>query len=403
MRQTFQTFIPTICLFLSVVLGCRRNENKLPVANAGKDQLILLPVNFVTLDGNASSDADGKIKTFFWKNVKGPGSFTIIDASAVKTEVKDLAEGVYEFELEVIDDDGGHSKDIVSVTVNTQVNRPPVANAGPDNLINVPAHSLVLDGRSSFDPDSNSISFSWTKISGPFSSNILSPGSANTWVYQLQGGEYDFELTVSDTAGLTDKDTVHITVNRPPQANVGTDQVIYMPASSVMLDASGSFDPDNNITGFQWTRMYGPSSFTIVNATSPQTQVNNLVEGEYIFQVAVKDAGNLVTKAYVHISVDTTMPVNILSFNNISWENDCSLVVNNFYSSVPQGQNFKVYVRRVNSDGSLSPWEYARPLTLSSSYEIYNYQIINGNLIVYSQIIDCGFDDALSYTIGIVM
>lgn len=46
-------------------------------------------------------------------------------------------------------------------------NKPPIANAGSDQTINLPVNSVTLDGSSSTDPDKNIVNYRWTKISGP--------------------------------------------------------------------------------------------------------------------------------------------------------------------------------------------------------------------------------------------
>ena len=74
---------------------------------------------------------------------------------------------------------------------------------------------------------------------------------------------------MTDNAGLSAKDTMNINVNdpsqpnRPPVANAGADQTITLPANAVTLNGNGSTDPENNITGYAWTKISGPSSFTI--------------------------------------------------------------------------------------------------------------------------------------------
>jgi hypothetical protein len=73
--------------------------------------------------------------------------------------------------------------------------------------------------------------------------------------------------------------------NQPPVANAGPDQTTTLPASSVTLNGSGSTDPDNNITGYLWTKIAGPSSFAIANANSIQTLVNNLLEGAVLLSL----------------------------------------------------------------------------------------------------------------------
>src|SRR6185503_20249396 len=109
----------------------------------------------------------------------------------------------------------------------------------------------------------------------------------------LAPGIYQFELKVTDNGGLTAKDTIQVTVdavvtnNHPPVANAGADQTITLPTNSVSLDGSASADPDNNITGYLWTKISGPSSLSISNANAVQTQVTSLIEGIYQFELKV--------------------------------------------------------------------------------------------------------------------
>jgi uncharacterized protein YcnI len=91
-------------------------------------------------------------------------------------------------------------------------NRTPVANAGTDQTITLPANSITLDGNGSSDPDNNIVSYLWAKISGPTSVNIANANSATTQATTLIEGIYQFELKVIDTSGLFAMDTVQITV-----------------------------------------------------------------------------------------------------------------------------------------------------------------------------------------------
>lgn len=90
--------------------------NKLPVANAGTDQAIKLPINTVSLDGSSSSDSDGNVVSYLWKEISG-STANITDPTAVSTTVTELAEGTYTFELTVTDDRGGVSSDTMTVVV----------------------------------------------------------------------------------------------------------------------------------------------------------------------------------------------------------------------------------------------------------------------------------------------
>ncbi|HJS53078.1 MAG TPA: hypothetical protein VJ765_01000, partial [Chitinophagaceae bacterium] len=91
--------------------------------------------------------------------------------------------------------------------------------------------------------------------------------------------------------------------NRPPVANAGADQVINLPSNSINLNGSASTDPDNNIASSQWTKISGPSSFTIANPNAVQTQVTNLVEGVYQFELKVTDRFGLYDKDTMQATV----------------------------------------------------------------------------------------------------
>ncbi len=77
--------------------------------------------------------------------------------------------------------------------------------------------------------------------------------------------------------------------NKPPVANAGSDQTITLPINTVTLDGSASTGPDNNITNYLWTKIAGPLSFKIFNANAVQTQVTDLLQGNYLFELKVTD------------------------------------------------------------------------------------------------------------------
>lgn len=96
--------------------GCRTG-NEPPIALAGPDQVIILPTDSTLLDGSASSDPGGKINAWQWTKIAGPASFSLADAKAAKTLVKNLTAGTYSFQLVVTNDDGRSSKDTVQLSV----------------------------------------------------------------------------------------------------------------------------------------------------------------------------------------------------------------------------------------------------------------------------------------------
>ncbi|MEO5782300.1 MAG: PKD domain-containing protein [Ginsengibacter sp.] len=233
-------------------------------------------------------------------------------------------------------------------------NLPPIAKAGSVQAITLPVDSVLLDGSSSFDTDGKIVSYKWSKISGPVSSLIINPDSSKTSAKTLVMGVYKFELTVTDNGGLTAKDTVQIIVdnpkiNQPPIAKAGADQAITLPTNSVTLNGGGSTDPDNNITTYVWTKISGPSAFNIANSNAVQTQVNNLVQGVYGFELKVTDANGLSAKDTIVVivfapdTVTSWAQLGDLPYTGFLMSIDKKLYLGNGY-----GQNFLEYDPQTN-------------------------------------------------------
>lgn len=106
------------------------------------------------------------------------------------------------------------------------VNKPPVADAGPDQTITLPASTITLNGNGSSDPENNIRNFAWTKVSGPTFFTIADATVAQTLVINLVEGVYQYELKVTDAVGLVDKDTVQVTVNPDPSMAIEWQKVL---------------------------------------------------------------------------------------------------------------------------------------------------------------------------------
>ncbi|HYM93798.1 MAG TPA: hypothetical protein VET23_06645 [Chitinophagaceae bacterium] len=57
------------------------------------------------------------------------------------------------------------------------------------------------------------LKYEWRKISGPSQFRIESPASAVTEITNLEAGVYQFELKVTNSHGLSARDTMVLTVN----------------------------------------------------------------------------------------------------------------------------------------------------------------------------------------------
>lgn len=113
--------------------------NQGPVANAGGDIEITLPVNSAQLKGSGA-DADGVIAAYLWQQVSGPSNSVLSATNVPIIKVSSLLAGVYTYRLTVTDDKGATNSDTVSVKVNAEVIPPPT----PKTVVNVTNVSTVI-------------------------------------------------------------------------------------------------------------------------------------------------------------------------------------------------------------------------------------------------------------------
>lgn len=258
-----------------------------PSANAGTDQAITLPTSTVSLAGSGS-DPDGSVTGYLWTFISGPNTPTITSATSASTTATGLVAGTYVFNLRVTDNQGATGNDQMTVIVSNSPNQAPTADAGIDQVIQLPTNSVNLSG-SGNDPDGTISSYQWTKISGP-AATITNASNASTSVTGLVQGVYQFKLQVTDNGGLTGSDIMTVTVNPaniPPTADAGTDQTITLPTTSVTLSGSAS-DADGSVSSHVWTKISGTGG-TITNANNYTTTFTGLTPGIYVLRLTATD------------------------------------------------------------------------------------------------------------------
>ncbi|XP_066045570.1 dyslexia-associated protein KIAA0319 homolog isoform X1 [Chamaea fasciata] len=267
-----------------------------PIANAGPNQAVTLPQNFITLNGNQSSD-DHEIVSYEW-SLSPRSKGKVVAMQGVRTpylQLSAMQEGDYTFQLTVTDSARQRSTAEVTLIVQPENNSPPVAVTGPDKELTFPVESTTLDGSKSQD-DQGIVFYHWENISGPSSVQMENDDKAIATVSGLQVGTYHFRLTVKDKQGLSSASVLSITVkeenNSPPQAHAGGKHVLVLPNNSVTLDGSGSAD-DQGIVSYLWIRDgQSPAAGDVIHGSDHEAvlQLTNLVEGTYIFHLKVTDA-----------------------------------------------------------------------------------------------------------------
>ncbi len=144
------------------------------------------------------------------------------------------------------------------------LNRPPVADAGPDQMAIV-SSNITLDGSGSFDADDDPLTYLWTQTGGSTSANLSDYAAVQPYFIPLVADNYTFSLVVNDgTDNSTNEAQVTINVRASNESPV-LSQGMVTPASGY---ASGTYtysviytDADNDI----------PISITIsIDGNAPQ-------------------------------------------------------------------------------------------------------------------------------------
>lgn len=195
-------------------------RNAPPYVNAGPDQATALPDNVnpavVNLDGTVLDDGfpESATMTTTWSIVSGPGIVTFGDDSQVDTTASFPSVGVYTLQLEA-DDGGLHLvSDEVVITVGPPGNQPPVVDAGPPQIVTLPA-GAILDGTVTDDGLPNPpgvVTTDWVKVSGQGLVTFGDPSAVDTTASFSAPGVYVLRLSAFDGA-LTSTDEVTISVN----------------------------------------------------------------------------------------------------------------------------------------------------------------------------------------------
>ena len=260
-----------------------------PVADAGPDQTVP-EETAVTLDGSGSSDPNGDPLTYLWEQIAGP-PVTLSDPTAAVTgfTAPSVTAGGSTLTFRLTVSDGAHTNaDTVDITV-TNVNQPPVANAGADQT--VPEGSPVtLHGGGSFDPDNDPLTYHWTQTAGTAVS-LSDPSAVEPSFTAPQTGPAGetlvFTLTVSDGIAQSTDDVAVAVTNvigdfaisaQPPSQTIPKGQST---SYTVTVTPSGGFHdvvtfgvsglPAHATATFNPTTVTGSGSSTMTVATKKAT------------------------------------------------------------------------------------------------------------------------------------
>lgn len=293
--------------YVNVTVKPEPRVNKPPVAVVSpKFQEISLPTSSTVIDGSQSTD-DDKVVAWHWEEVKGPLREEKVSADTPVLTLTSLVPGNYTFSLTVTDSDGATNSTQATLSINKAKDYRPVANAGPNQVIQLPRNSITLYGNQSTD-DHDSLSYEWS-LSPESKDKVVEMQGVRTPILQLsamQEGDYTFQLTVTDSAGQQDTSQVTVIVqpenNKPPVADAGPEKELTLPMDHTTLYGNKSHD-DQKIATYQWTKNSGPDGVKIENADTAVATVTGLKVGTYEFTLTVTDERKLESSDTVTVIV----------------------------------------------------------------------------------------------------
>jgi len=234
------------CASQTATATVRMNESPLAVINAPD---AAQNGDVILLDASASTDPDGEITEFRWE-VNGETVSSEPVVSYALTSDRNLA-----VTLTVTDD--SFAQNATSTARHAvRVSNGPVANAGADKHIS-PNRPPVFNGNRSRADEGRIVRYEWTFPDGTVREGMTVRQAI------ADPGDYYVYLTVTDSFGLTDRDSLYVRVNTPPVPVITGNRVVYN--EPVQLNALDSFDPDGELISYEWymgdgTRIAGPTA-----------------------------------------------------------------------------------------------------------------------------------------------
>ena len=267
------------------------SNNVTPMANAGLDQGGKAPGSLITLNGRASSDANGDPLTYNWF-LSAPAGSTAVLVNPTTVSPTFIVDRDGDYVAQLIVNDGTVNSTPDSVIISSD-NVRPVANAGPDQSNIAPNILITLDGSQSFDANGDSLTYSWSLTKPDGSAAVLLSTTTVSPTFTVdRAGNYVAQLIVNDGTVSSIPDSVVIaTINVAPVANAGPDQGGVVPLSSVTLNGSGSSDANSDPLTYSWTFVSMPSGSiaALDDPSSPTPKFTADLVGSYEVQLIVND------------------------------------------------------------------------------------------------------------------
>ena len=156
----------------------------------------------ISLDASNSTDIDGNIVSFLWKE-----NNLVLSNEEIFVK-NDFSLGSHTITLVVTDDKGAKASDVVVVNIEKKVeNIAPIAKAGNDRSIKE-GESVIFDGSLSSDIDGEIVSYEWLV------NDIVISNEKSFSKNDFEVGAHNIKLVVTDNKGLSSMDSLLVEVTK---------------------------------------------------------------------------------------------------------------------------------------------------------------------------------------------
>ena len=287
----------------------------------------------VTADGSGSTDPQGKALSYAYD--WGDGATTGPQSGATAGHTYSAA-GTYTVTLTTTNAAGLSSTATQNVSVTAPASAP-TARLSVTPMTGTAPVQVTADASASSDPQSQSLRYAFDFGDG--SAPVVQDTATAQHTYTT-AGTYVAQVTVTDTAGLSDATTQTVTVD--PGAAAPVAKLSVTPASgtapvAVTADASASSDPQGRTLSYAFD--FGDGSPTVVQATATATHTYT-APGSFPVSVKVTNSASLSDTAAQTVQVAATpkAPTAKLSVSPSTGTAPVQVAADASGSTDPQGQ-----------------------------------------------------------------
>ncbi len=235
------------------------------------------------LDGSASTDPDGTVDQYEW-DLDGDGSFETDGGSEPTITHTYETPATLTVGLRVTDSNEAQA----TTTRSLHITAAPIAVLGATPNPARPNQTITFSGADSSDPDGTIVKYEWDLDGNGTYEVDTGSGDSTTGSYPTTG-PHTVGLRVTDSDGGQATDTAAVdVVNISPNAVLIAAPNPAVAGAEVLLDATGSTDPDGSVANYAWD-LDGNGSFEVDTGTTPATTRTYPNPGVITVRVRVTD------------------------------------------------------------------------------------------------------------------